>query len=226
MKKVVCILLAALLALSFCACRQTVRDQAQEQVPAETHTPRQAGPLPKDIPSSESDAAPPKPSSPADSPPGQPASPPLETPIPSVPPSTEEMPQAVLSTSDHEPDIDIDLTGVSSTIVYAEVYNMLYFQPEDYIGKTIKISGAFSAFQYVGEDGILSEAPVAYACVLSDAAACCAEGIEFILADGQHDPSNYFELDAEITVVGRFEAYEDAGMTWYRLADARIDGML
>ena len=41
--------------------------------------------------------------------------------------------------------IDIDLTGFSSTMIYAEVYNMMV-SPEDYIGKTIKMNGLFSYY--------------------------------------------------------------------------------
>jgi hypothetical protein len=38
--------------------------------------------------------------------------------------------------------IDIDLTALSADMVYAEVYSMLYV-PEEYIGKTVKMSGQF-----------------------------------------------------------------------------------
>ena len=37
--------------------------------------------------------------------------------------------------------IDVDLTKLSSTMVYSEVYNMMY-TPDDYIGKTVKMKGA------------------------------------------------------------------------------------
>ena len=36
--------------------------------------------------------------------------------------------------------VDADLTRLSSTMVYSEVYNMMY-TPGDYIGKTIKMTG-------------------------------------------------------------------------------------
>jgi len=41
--------------------------------------------------------------------------------------------------------VDLDLTALSSTIVYSEVYNMMV-TPEKYIGKTVKMSGAFSSY--------------------------------------------------------------------------------
>lgn len=49
--------------------------------------------------------------------------------------------------------IDVDLTKLSSTLVYAEVFNMLY-SPEDYVGKTVKMNGAFSLYcQKMDENG-------------------------------------------------------------------------
>ena len=42
--------------------------------------------------------------------------------------------------------IDVDLTKLSSTMVYSEVYNMLY-TPDDYIGKMVKMKGAFAYYE-------------------------------------------------------------------------------
>ena len=42
--------------------------------------------------------------------------------------------------------IDVDLTKLSSTMVYSEVYNMLY-TPDDYIGQTVKMNGAFAYYE-------------------------------------------------------------------------------
>ena len=49
-----------------------------------------------------------------------------------------------------------------------------------YLGKTVKARGEFSIYQLV-TDGVLQPDPVSYACIISDAAACCAEGMEFVL---------------------------------------------
>ena len=37
--------------------------------------------------------------------------------------------------------VDVDLTVLSSTMVYSEVYNMLYNDPAHYLGKTVKARG-------------------------------------------------------------------------------------
>ena len=117
--------------------------------------------------------------------------------------------------------VDVDLTVLSSTMVYSEVYNMLYNDPAHYLGKTVKARGEFSIYQLV-TDGVLQPDPVSYACIISDAAACCAEGMEFVLEGDLTYPDDYPELGAEITVIGEFQSYEENGMTWYHLVNARL----
>ena len=43
--------------------------------------------------------------------------------------------------------VDVDLTVLSSTMVYSEVYNMV-LEAEGYVGKTVKMNGLFA----YGED--------------------------------------------------------------------------
>lgn len=117
--------------------------------------------------------------------------------------------------------VDVDLTVLSSTMVYSEVYNMLYNDPAHYLGKTVKVRGTFSIYQLV-TDGVLQPDPVSYACIISDAAACCGEGMEFVLEGDYTYPNDYPELGAEITVIGEFQSYEENGMTWYHLVNARL----
>ena len=117
--------------------------------------------------------------------------------------------------------VDVDLTVLSSTMVYSEVYNMLYFYPEDYYGKTVKANGIFAIYQMV-VDGVTQPDPVAYACIIADATACCAEGMEFVLEGDLTYPDDYPELGTEITVIGEFQSYEENGMTRYHLVNARL----
>ncbi len=118
--------------------------------------------------------------------------------------------------------VDVDLTVLSSTMVYSEVYNMLYFYPENYYGKKVKMTGLFNIYRWVDENGVMLDLPVSYACVISDATACCAEGIEFKLSGNLIYPDDYPELGSEITVIGEFQPYEENGIKWYRLVNARI----
>ena len=112
--------------------------------------------------------------------------------------------------------IDVDLTKLSSTMVYSEVYNMLY-TPDDYIGKMVKMKGAFAYY----EDPETKEQY--FACIIADAMACCSQGLDFIPTDEYTYPDDYPELNAEITVTGTFEIYEKNGIKYCRLANAAIE---
>ena len=111
--------------------------------------------------------------------------------------------------------IDVDLTSLSSTMVYSEVYNMMY-EPDNYIGKTIKMNGLFTAYhdESTGNDY--------YACIIQDATACCAQGMEFILTDDYSYPDDYPEESEQITVVGVFDTYMEGDYMYCTLRDANF----
>ena len=136
-------------------------------------------------------------------------------------PTQQETPEKSGQAQPSAGKVDVDLTVLSSTMVYSEVYNMLYNDPAHYLGKTVKARGEFSIYQLV-TDGVLQPDPVSYACIISDAAACCAEGMEFVLEGNYTYPDDYPELGAEITVIGEFQSYEENGMIWYHLVNARL----
>ena len=136
-------------------------------------------------------------------------------------PNQQETPEKSGQAQPSAGKVDVDLTVLSSTMVYSEVYNMLYNDPAYYLGKTVKARGEFSIYQLV-TDGVLQPDPVSYACIISDAAACCAEGMEFVLEGNYTYPDDYPELGAEITVIGEFQSYEANGMIWDHLVNARL----
>jgi len=106
----------------------------------------------------------------------------------------------------------VDLTSLSSTMVYAEVNNMMT-NPEKYIGKTIKMSGTcYNEFIF----GIGTYHYV----IIEDATACCAQGMEFIW-NGEHiNTVDYPKEQAKIEVTGIFDSYEKFdGIRYYILAD-------
>ena len=143
-------------------------------------------------------------------------------PTESIPtPKEQETPEGSEPSHPSAGKVDVDLTVLSSTMVYSEVYNMLYNDPAHYLGKTVKARGGFSIYQFV-TDGVLQPDPVAYACIIADATACCAEGMEFVPEGDLTYPEDYPELGAEITVIGEFQSYEENGMTWYHLVNARL----
>lgn len=119
------------------------------------------------------------------------------------------------STTKSPDGIDVDLTQLSSTMVYSEVYNMM-FTPDDYIGKKIKIQGKFAV--YYDEEKEKNY----FACVISDATACCSQGLEFVVKDDLKYPDDYPEPDTEITVVGTFDSYKENNSYYCQLLDAEM----
>lgn len=106
--------------------------------------------------------------------------------------------------------VDVDLTSLSSTMVYAEVYNIM-MNPNDYIGKTIKMRGPYVTSFY-------DQTGMNYHYVLiEDAAACCQQGMEFKLPEDFAFPQDYPEVNTEIEVAGVFGSYDEQDYTYYYL---------
>ena len=190
MKRIFCLLLAACMAVSLCACgKGREKDAGNDTLSSNEEASASAESIP--------------------------------TPKEQKTPDEQQTPEEPEQTQTSADGVDVDLTVLSSTMVYSEVYNMLYNDPAHYFGKTVKAKGTFSLYQLV-TDGVLQPDPVAYACIIADATACCAEGMEFVLEGDYTYPDDYPELGAEITVIGEFQSYEENGMTWYHLVNARL----
>lgn len=110
--------------------------------------------------------------------------------------------------------VDVDLTQLSSTLVYAEVYNMAT-KPQDYVGKTVRMRGNLVYQVLNGQPS-----PDYMACLISDATACCAQGIEFVLGQPLEE---YPELGSMVTVTGVLTSYESSGNTFLRLKEATLE---
>ncbi len=104
--------------------------------------------------------------------------------------------------------VDVDLTTMSSTMVYSEVMNMMSY-PDQYKGKKVRMQGQFQSFKDE-ETG-----KTYYYCIIKDATACCANGIEFVLTEGE-----YPEEMAEVTVEGTFTTYFEGEFEYATLLDA------
>lgn len=114
---------------------------------------------------------------------------------------------------DYAQGVDVDLTQMSSTMVYSEVYNMVS-SPDDYEGKTVKMRGTFSYYHDDNRDKDY------FSCIIADATACCSQGIEFVLAQEATYPDDYPALGEEITVAGVFHTYEEDGYLFCQLLAA------
>ncbi len=107
--------------------------------------------------------------------------------------------------------IDVDLTELSSTMVYSEVFNIMS-EPDQYVGKIIKMTGVAATYHDDNDGNDY------YACIIQDATACCSQGIEYVLAKDK----TYPKKDSEITVVGRFEPYKINDTQYYTLKDSML----
>jgi hypothetical protein len=166
------------------AVEQLMESAAMSAAPAasDTPAPAAASPAPVDTPAA-----------------------PTDTPAPSA--ATPEP-----SSAGTEPAVDVDLLGLNSNMIYAEVYAMMV-EPERYVDKTIRLQGYSTSAYYAPTDTTY------YAVIIPDATACCAQGIEYILdGDGAY-PAD----DDDITITGRFELYDEEGATFCRLAEAVIE---
>lgn len=139
---------------------------------------------------------------------------------PEQPPDPPKAPETTPDGAPSDPQtgaetVDVDLTALSSTMVYAEVYNMMT-APEDYVGKMVKMKGEFAIYHDEAADQYY------FAVIITDATACCAQGIEFIWAGEHTYPDDYPPLGSEATVTGEFQTYEEDEYTYIHLVDADL----
>ena len=110
---------------------------------------------------------------------------------------------------------DVDLTKMGSNMVYSTVYAMMN-EGDSYLGKSVKASGTFE----VSTDAKTGK--TYYFCVVSDATACCAQGLEFLPEEGLRYPDDFPESGAPITIGGTFSRYEENGKFYRALENTQI----
>jgi len=113
--------------------------------------------------------------------------------------------------------VDIDLTKMSSDMVYSTIYQMM-MNPTSYNSKTVKVKGIFdtSFFEQTNKRY--------YFVWVEDAASCCSQGIEFVWNDDKMTyPDDYPELGKEIVVTGKFETYMEGSDLYCHLNKARME---
>ena len=111
------------------------------------------------------------------------------------------------------PAYDLDLTRCSATVVYAEVFQMMN-QPEDYVGKRIRMEG-ICATQVFPDRTV-------YGCIIADATACCKQGMEFVLSE-DYGPEDYPKPGSDIVVSGVFQLYQQGEFTFCNLVDCQLE---
>ncbi len=92
---------------------------------------------------------------------------------------------AVAESTDSNSEIDFDLSAMNSDLVYATVFQMM-IDSESYINKTVRMKGELAIY----ENSPTANGGRAYAVIISDALACCKQGIEFKYNFGENEPKN------------------------------------
>lgn len=126
-----------------------------------------------------------------------------------------EVTQEAVDTEATEHVDEIDLTGMSPTMLFAEVVNMTR-TPKQYEGATVTLKGGLMILAIDEETGVGS-----YSCYVEDATKCCQRGIGFTIDHPLDDMSILVE-GSEVVIKGTFEIYEMAGHNFVRIADCEI----
>ena len=110
---------------------------------------------------------------------------------------------------------EVDLTGMSSTMMFAEVVQMTR-QPQMYDGATVTMRGGLMIFAIDEATGVGN-----YSCYVEDATRCCQRGIAFTIDEPLEDTSILVE-GAEVVIRGTFEIYEVDGRHFVRISNCEI----
>lgn len=95
--------------------------------------------------------------------------------------------------------IDIDLSQMSSTMIFAEVFNIM-MMPDEYVGKTFKIKGNFAVYKSKASGERY------FSIIIPDATQCCQQGIDFVCLGNMKYPQDYPAIGSEITLTGMFNS--------------------
>ena len=107
--------------------------------------------------------------------------------------------------------VDVDLTALSSTVAAGEIFNITMGSPADYLGKSIKADGYYSAA--MAQDG-----NDYHYIVIVDNTACCEYTLEFKLESGEYPTPR-----SGISVVGKYSNYDENGEPRYYLSVTEME---
>lgn len=144
-----------------------------------------------------------------------PAASPAATPRPSPTPAAtpQPVPTATPAPTPAPDGIDLDLTSLSSTVVFAEVAAMVR-TPEDFVGKTVRMRGQLAVY----EANPALDIDYFYTVVIQDATACCQQGMEFVW-DGGTLPAK----GTELVVTGKYQQYDCGGWPSYHIVADTVE---
>lgn len=126
---------------------------------------------------------------------------------------TEQQSGSLGFVSEPDTSVDYDLTAMSATMIYAQVYNMIS-DPESYVDKTLKLEG-YVEFYY-----IQSFDETIYFIVINDATGCCPQGIEIQFPAEIVPPEDF----VDVLIKGKVctEEYEGNNYVYIDIAEMEL----
>lgn len=121
-------------------------------------------------------------------------------------PSQKEMYDAMIKTFTPSSKVDLDLSVMTSSMIYSMVFEML-LMPESYEEKNLKVKGNFVV--YISEE----TGDRHFAIIIPDATQCCQQGLEFVwFGEDKKYPEDFPKIGQEITLTGKYKCmYTDEG---------------
>lgn len=101
---------------------------------------------------------------------------------------------------------DVDLSKLSSTVVYAQLETILK-DHKDYVGCKVRIRGEYDANTINGT--------TYHMVLIADSTNCCQLSLEFELTEG-----DYPKVGRTVTVEGTFDTYKEGDTTYCTLRNA------
>ena len=120
------------------------------------------------------------------------------------------------SESEIDSNVDIDISILSSTMMYAEIDN-ISTNAEKYKGQTIKMRGTYRVLSATMNDN-----PYTFV-VVYDETQCCEAGIEFRVTGDYVFPDDYPSEDTEIEVTGIYKSHDDFDLPYYYIETDKIE---
>ena len=103
---------------------------------------------------------------------------------------------------------DVDLSKLSSTVVYAQLETILK-DHKDYVGCKVRIRGEYDANTINGT--------TYHMVLIADSTNCCQLSLEFELAEG-----DYPKVGRTVVVEGTFDTYKEGDTTYCTLRNAAV----
>ena len=88
--------------------------------------------------------------------------------------------------------------------------------PDAYMGKVVRMEGVYTVYNSEETGNHYTS------CIIQDATACCAQGMEFVLTDNYSYPDDYPEEGDIVEVVGVFDTYREGEYLYCHLKDAKL----